>query len=72
MIVFDPFFRTLKAKNISTYKLIKEYGVGSSLLDRLRHGRSVTTTTIDDLCKILGCGVEDIMEYVPDDGPASS
>ena len=67
MIVYDPLFRTIKEKEISTYKLIKDYGVASSLLDRLKHNRPVTTTTINDLCAILGCGVDQIMEYIPDE-----
>ncbi|MBQ6164435.1 MAG: helix-turn-helix transcriptional regulator [Clostridia bacterium] len=69
MIVYDPFFRTLKEKKISTYKLIKEYGVTSSLLDRMKHNKSITTTTLNDLCSILGCGVEGILAYVPDGEP---
>jgi len=37
MISYEPLYRTLKAKNISTYKLINEYGISRSLLDRLKH-----------------------------------
>ncbi|MBQ6020000.1 MAG: helix-turn-helix transcriptional regulator [Clostridia bacterium] len=66
MIVYNRFFETLKEKNITTYKLIKQYHISGSLIDKLKHNKSVTTTTINDLCSILGCGVDGIMEYVPD------
>lgn len=64
MITYEPFYKTLKRKNISTYKLINEFGISRSLLDRLKHNKPITTVTIDDLCKILNCNIEDIVKYV--------
>lgn len=66
MIKYDRLWTTLKKKNISQYKLIKEYGIDKAQLHRLRKNMVVKTITIDRLCKILDCRVEDIMEYVPD------
>ena len=66
MISYEPFYKTLKAKKISTYRLINEYGISRSLLDRLKHNQPITTVTIHDLCKILQCKVEDILVYIPD------
>ena len=63
MITYEPFFKTLKEKGITTYKLINSYGLSNSLIDRLRHNKPITTATIDDLCKILGCGVDGILEF---------
>ena len=64
MISYEPFYKTLKSKSISTYKLINTFGVSRSLLDRLRHNTPISTVTIDDLCRFLDCGVEDILVYV--------
>lgn len=63
MISYEPFYRTLKQKSISTYKLINEHGVSRSLLDRLKHDKPISTVTINDLCIILDCRVEDILIY---------
>ena len=68
MISYEPFYQTLKEKNISTYKLINQYGVSRSLLDRLKHNKPISTVTIGDLCAILGCNVQDILVYIPDEG----
>ena len=65
MISYEPFYKTLK-KNLSTYKLINDYGISRSLLDRLKHDKPITTVTINDLCTILQCKVEEIMTYIPD------
>lgn len=64
MISYNPLYRTMKAKNISTYKLVKEYNISRSLLDRLKHNKPISTVTLNDLCKILDCRVEDILEYI--------
>ena len=68
MISYEPFYKTLKEKNISTYKLIHTYGMSRSLLDRLKHNKPITTVTINDLCMFLKCNVEDILLYVEDSG----
>ena len=69
MIVYDPFWRTLKNRGISTYKMINKLGYSSSTLYRLRHNKGISSRLIDDLCKLLDCRVEDILEYVPDPEP---
>lgn len=67
MISFEPFYITLKKKNLTTYKLINEFGVSRSLLDRLKHNKPISTVTINDLCTYLNCSVEEIMIYIPEE-----
>lgn len=67
MISYKPFYKTLKSKNMSTYKLINDYGISRSLLDRLRHDKPISTVTLNDLCTILNCRVEDILIFLPDE-----
>ena len=67
MISYKPLYRTLKEKGISTYKLINDYGISRSLLDRLKHDRPISTVTLNDLCNILDCKVEDVIVYIRDD-----
>ncbi len=64
MISYAPFYKTLKEKGITTYKLINDFNVSRSLLDRLKHNKPITTVTINDLCMFLNCKVEDIILYV--------
>ena len=63
MISYEPMYETMKKKNISTYKLINTYGLSRSLIDRLKHNKPITTVTLNDLCEILDCKVEDIIIY---------
>lgn len=64
MIVFDRLWKTMKERGLSQYKLIKEYKMSTEQLDRLRKNENVNTYTLDQLCRILNCGLEDIVEYI--------
>lgn len=67
MISYATFWETLKRSSESTYTLIKDYHISSSTIDKLRKNKPLNTTTINDLCRILQCRVQDIMEYLPSD-----
>ena len=67
MIVFDKLWKTMKERGVSQYKLIYEYKISSGQLDRLRKNGNVNIFTIDTLCKILNCKIEDIAEYIEED-----
>ena len=66
MIVYDKLWITMKEKGISQYKLIKTYNISPAQITRLRKNSGVSTNTLDHLCKILDCKLEDIAEYVSD------
>ncbi len=63
MIIFDKLWYTMKNKNISQYTLIKNYGISTGQLDRLRKNGNVNTFTLNKLCEILDCDLQDIAEY---------
>jgi len=63
MIIYDRLWQEMKAKGISQYKLIKEYGFSSGQLDRLRKNENISTFTLNRLCEILNCSLSDIAEY---------
>ena len=64
MISYEPFFRTLREKGITSYKLSK-MGFPMSNYHAIRRGRHISTQTLDALCEILDCRVEDILEHKP-------
>ena len=66
MISYEPLYKTLQQKNISTYKLINQFGISRSLLDRLKHNKPISTVTLNDICSFLDCRVEDVLIYKAD------
>ena len=67
MIKYDRLWVTMQQKGITQYDLYPHHNINRSLLDRLRNNKNVEINTIDRLCNILQCRVEEIMEHVPDD-----
>ena len=66
MLSYRPFYQTLLRKGITEYFLIYKQGVDSNTIHRMKHGQAITTKTLNTLCEILDCRVEDILEYVTD------
>lgn len=65
MISYQPFYETLYKKNVTEYALIYKFGLLANTIHRMKHNKPITTTTLDTLCEILQCRVEDILEYIP-------
>jgi len=67
MIIYRRFWETLRNSKESTYTLIKNHHISSSTINKLRKDLPINTTTLNDLCRILHCRLEDIAEYVPNE-----
>ena len=66
MIKYDRLWVTMKERVITQYDLYEHYQITRSLLDRLRKNKNVEIYTIDRLCSILHCEIEDIVEHIPE------
>ena len=65
MISYEPFWKTLKKSGENWYTLTKKYHLSYSTLHRLKHGQDISMKTINDLCRILDCQIQDIAAYIP-------
>ncbi len=66
MITFEPFWDTLKRKGISQYDLIQNYNFSTGTLDSLRKNKSITLNTLDNICIMLDCDINDIIKFTND------
>ena len=66
MISYEPLFKTMKDRGITSYRLGK-LGFPLSNYYAMRHGENISTHTLNQLCKLLQCRVEDVIEYVEED-----
>ena len=67
MIVYEPLWDTMKLKGFSKYRLIHKHGIAQNTISRMIKNKPTSSTTIDDLCKILDCNVSDVMTYISDE-----
>ena len=66
MISYAPFFKTLLSKGITEYHLIYKEGFSANTIHRIKHGKDISTKTLDSLCFVLDCEVGDILLHVKD------
>jgi DNA-binding Xre family transcriptional regulator len=66
MIVYERLWQTMARKNISTYQLINEFHFSKGQIDRLKRNANVEMITINNLCCVLQCRIEDVVEYIED------
>ena len=62
MISYNRLWETMEKRKISQYRLIKEFGLSSGQTSRLKKNTYVSTHTLETLCRILDCRIEDVME----------
>lgn len=67
MITYERLWETMKEKKMTQYRLIHYFGFSAGQIGRLKKNSYVSTHTIEILCKLLDCKVEDIMEFRPDE-----
>ena len=56
----------MAAKGMTTYTLRVKHGMSHATVQRLQADMPVSTHTLNRLCEILDCPLQDIAEYVPD------
>ncbi|MBQ6848615.1 MAG: helix-turn-helix transcriptional regulator [Clostridia bacterium] len=66
MISFEKLWKTMEKKGISTYYLREKAGIDNKTVRRLKANANMETKTLDRLCSVLECRLEDIVEYIPD------
>ncbi|MEG1578205.1 MAG: helix-turn-helix transcriptional regulator [Oscillospiraceae bacterium] len=68
MISYAPLWATMEKKKATTYTLQVKGEISSSTIRRLKANQSVSTNTLEALCKILDCTLQEIIDYTPDQG----
>lgn len=66
MIVFVDLLKLLSAHGYNTNRLRKEKLLGESVIDRMRRGLPVSTSSLDVVCKLCECQPGDLMSWQPD------
>ena len=64
IISYEPFWKTLKRKDVTHYRLRQDYGCSTGTLDALRKNKSITLNTLHDICEMLDCEITDVVEFV--------
>ena len=66
LISYEPLWKTMEQKGITTYALINKYGINPRTINNLKHNKSITMFTMERLCSILECQADGIVRFLPD------
>ena len=63
MINYDPLWKTMEERGITTYTLIHKFNINPRTINHLKHNKSITLFTMERLCQILDCQAEGIVRF---------
>lgn len=65
-VSYKKLFHLMIDKGITNTELMEQAGVSANIITRLKRNNYLSLDTIEKICKVLHCGVDDILEFVSD------
>lgn len=69
-VSYNKLWKLLIDKNMKKKELGEAAGISNSLIAKLGKNENVTVDVLVKICSALNCGIDDIMELIPDDRQA--
>lgn len=66
MISYEPLWKTMKDRGVTTYTLIYKNGISAYTITNLKRNKSITMNTLEKLCTILNCTPNEIVTFPQD------
>ena len=67
-VSYKRLFHLMIEKNITNSELQKKAGFSGNIITRLKRNRYISLESAESICRVMDCGVDDILEFVPDEG----
>lgn len=64
-VSYKKLFHLIIENDISNSQLQQQAGFSANVISRLKNNRYISLESIENICRILECGVDDILEFVP-------
>lgn len=65
-VSYQKLFSILPDKGVTPTEMMREAGFSANILTRLRREQYISLGNIEKICRVLNCGVDEILEFVPD------
>ena len=66
-VSYKKLWKLLIDNDMNNKDLAKAADISNYTITKMSKGENVTVETLGKICKVLGCGVDDIMEFVPEE-----
>lgn len=64
-VLYNKLFKLLIDKQMTNAELAEKAGFSANIITRLKRGNYVSLDSIEKICRVLECSVDDILEFVP-------
>lgn len=66
-VSYKKLFHLLIEKNMTNAQLKQETGFSANIITRLKRNGYISLESVGNICRVLNCGVDDILEFAPED-----
>ena len=66
-VCYDKLFHLMIDKDITNAQLREKAGVSANIITRLKKDEYISLESIEKICEVMNCGVDEILEFVADD-----
>ena len=66
-VSYKRLFHLLIDKNMTAAELQKEAGYSANISTHLRNDTYISLESVEKICRVLDCGIDDVVEFVPDE-----
>ena len=63
---YNKLFKMLIDRKMTNNQLAKQAGISLNIITRLKRDEYIAMQTIEKICTALDCGVDDILEFIPE------
>jgi DNA-binding Xre family transcriptional regulator len=67
-ISYKKLFHLLIEKDMTNADLQQQAGFSANIITRIKRNGYVSLESIESICRVMNCGVDDILEFIPEDG----
>jgi len=65
-VSYKKLFHLLIDKGMTNAELMEKAGFSANIITRIKRDNYISLDTIEKICKALNCGVDDILDFIPD------
>ncbi len=64
-VSYKKLFHMMIEKDMSNAQLMEQAGFSANIMTRLKRGSYLSLESIERICGVMNCGVDDILEFIP-------
>lgn len=65
-VSYKKLFHMLIEKDMTPAQLQQKAGFSANIITRMKRNGYLSLDTIESICRVMDCGVDDILEFIPD------